>query len=113
LEQCPTGGTGWGELRRQQRFLQRLVEAELKQLARFTRFVTLIEQGYTRDDAYEAVLRQQDEGAAAVEEEGAHAEEPTDEPLREEVAAARGPRREGQPLRQALFAQLSRLFDPR
>jgi hypothetical protein len=71
------------------------------------------EHSYTRDDACEAVLGQQDEAAAGGGEEGAPAEEPTEEPFRVEVEASTRPKLEGQALRHALFATLARLFDPR
>lgn len=65
LEQCRPGGTGWGVLRREPRYLQHHLEAETRKLARYTQFVVFIEQGATKDKACSAVLGQQDITAPA------------------------------------------------
>ncbi|HLV99403.1 MAG TPA: hypothetical protein VKT82_12080 [Ktedonobacterales bacterium] len=113
LQQCSPSGPGWGELRRQQRYWQHQLEAAQGKLAQFTQFVTLIEQGATKDEACAAVL-----GQAANDSDGE--EEPEGAPAAEAVQAdpppTVAPRLEGQALRRALFATLVRLFtsgDPR
>jgi len=117
LDQCAPGGTGWGELRRQQRYCQHQLEAENAKLAQFSQFVVLIEQGYAKDDACAAVLCQQDEVASTEQEAaGVPVEEAAEATPPEEIAAAPRPRLEGQALRRALFGTLARLFtngDPR
>ena len=118
LDQCSPGGAGWGELRRQQRYLEHQLEAETEKLDYFTHFVHLIEQGYTKAEACEAMADQEDEAAAPPEATFAEATmEGHAEALPSvDVAAPAGPRLEGQALRQALFATLARLFtngDPR
>jgi hypothetical protein len=107
-----------GELRRPPRYLEHQLAAETDKLDQFTRFVALIEQGATSDEACAAVLRQQ--GDAAPAEQSAACEASEEEAMGEtpptEVSAEPRPRLEGQALRQALFATLARLFisgDPR
>lgn len=115
LERCPIGGRNWGELRRQQRFLQRHLEAEQQKLAQFELFVRLIEQGYSKDEAYEQVYTQKlslAEQEAAPEADAASVSQVEPTLL---LASAKGetpaPELSPKAWRAALFTELLTLFD--
>jgi hypothetical protein len=113
LNQCAPGGAGWGELRREQRYLAHQLETERRKLARFDLFVSLIEHGTTRDDACEQVYRH-----FADEASPAAAQAPERPAEAAEVAARPTPSREEpapEPLqpkawRAALFTGVLSLF---
>jgi len=115
LERCPIGGHNWGELRRQQRFLQHHLEAAQQKLAQFELFVRLIEQGYSKDEACEQVYTQklslaEQEAVPGVDSASVSPVEPT-----LLVVSAKGqmpaPELSPKAWRAALFIQLLTLFD--
>ncbi len=109
LQQCRIGRGNWGALVREQRFLAGELAEQETQLARYERFVALIEAGATKEEACEQILDlhlQETSADQSASEELPSAAMPAEDPLPAEPA----PRLEGQKLRQALFATLARLF---
>ncbi len=118
LQHCHLGKGNWGALVREQRFLAGELTEQEAQLARYERFVALIEHGATKDEACEQLLGLPTQATAAedcVAEERTPAEDiPEDQAS--EASAEPAPRLQGQKLRQALFTVLAQMFtngDPR
>jgi hypothetical protein len=118
LQQCRIGRGDWGALMREQRFLAREVEEQKAELMRYEHFVALIEQGATKEEACKQLLAERTPEVSVSEEtsaEPAPGETPFED-LASPVPVEPAPRLEGQPLRQALFTTLARMFtngDPR
>jgi hypothetical protein len=108
----PLSMRNWGEAQSQQRFLARHLEDQRAKLECYEQFIALIEEGATPEAALTLV-----NASGAPSLQNADTEADTQEemsPAEEPVASA--PRLQGQPLRRALFAALTRLFtngDPR
>jgi hypothetical protein len=117
LQRCHIGRGNWGTLVRQQRFLAREMEEQETELSRYERFVALVEQGATKEEACAQVLGEHPSDTRAEEDAPAEvASSDAPEAQAALVPAEPPPRLEGQQLRQALFATLARLFttgDPR
>ena len=112
LQHCHIGRGTWGTLVREQRFLAGEVEEQKAELARYERFLALIEAGATREEACEQLLAQPSQ-EVALEAPDATEQAPTEPPSEDEASTSPpepAPRLEGQPLRKALFATLVRLF---
>lgn len=108
----PLSMRNWGEARGQQRFLARHLAEQQAKLECYEQFVAMIEEGATPEaaltlvNASEAPSPENADTEADAQEEMSLAEEPV----------ASTPKLQGQPLRRALFATLTRLFtngDPR
>jgi hypothetical protein len=110
----PLSMRNWGAAQSQQWFLARHLEGQQAKLECYERFVALIEEGATPEEALALVNASEAPSSA---NEDAEADTPTQEemsPAGESATSA--PRLQGQPLRRALFATLTRLFtngDPR
>jgi hypothetical protein len=101
-----------GEARKRQRNLTWLLQNQQKRLARYERFVMLIEQGATKEEAAEQAVQE----ATQPTEEKAAEQSPDEEAPVEETPSPPKPKLTGEALRRALFAVLARLFtsgDPR
>jgi hypothetical protein len=108
-----SGLSNWSEARKRQRDLAWLLQDQQKRVERYQRFVALIEQGATKEEATEQAFQQE---AQAVE--GGDAEQAPNAEVAEaeEAPPPPKPKLTGEPLRRALFAVLTRLFttgDPR
>lgn len=108
----PLSMRNWGEAQSQQRFLARHLEDQQAKLECYEQFIALIEEGATPEaalalvNASEAPSPENEDAVAATQEEMPPAGE----------TGTSAPRLQGQPLRRALFATLTRLFtngDPR
>jgi hypothetical protein len=108
----PLSMRNWGAAQSQQRFLARHLEEQQTKLECYEQFIALIEEGATPEaalalvNASEAPFPENEDAEATTQEEIP--------PVGESVASP--PRLQGQPLRRALFAALTRLFtngDPR
>jgi hypothetical protein len=89
-----------------------LLKDQQKRLARYERFVMLIELGATKEEAVEQAFQ---EATQPTEEEAAE-QAPDEESPVEEPPSSPKPKLTGEALRRALFAVLARLFtngDPR
>lgn len=114
LQHCHIGRGNWGTLMREQRFLAGELEEQEAELARYERFIALIEQGATKEEACELLLEQHHQEPPA--EQGTFDDVSLSSVPSEELPPEPAPRLEGQKLRQALFTTLARLFtsgDPR
>jgi hypothetical protein len=108
-----SGLSNWSEARKRQRNLAWLLQDQQKRIERYQRFVALVEQEATKEEAAELAFQQE-----AQEAWGGDAEQAPDEEVAEaeEAPPPPKPKLTGEPLRRALFAALTRLFtngDPR
>jgi hypothetical protein len=109
LQQCRIGRGNWGALVREQRFLAGELAEQETQLARYERFVALIEGGATKEEACKQLLERHHQETSA-DQSATEELPPAAIPAEDQLPAEPALRLEGQKLRQALFTALAQMF---